>query len=212
MTSLIDSGQHRAIIINNLTVSKDEKILCRIENAVIDHGSVIGITGSNGSGKSTLLRVLAGIETNYQGQCEVDVAASDRVFVHQSPWLFRGTVHDNVEYGLKARSVAWSTRRKQASLWLVRFGIDHLADRSVASLSGGEARRTALARACVLQPRLLLLDEPLADLDLQGIECVVQSLKNLTDSTILISSPTPLPAGLIETSFELNNPTVNRLS
>jgi tungstate transport system ATP-binding protein len=204
MTSLIDSGKHRVITIHNLTVSKHEQILCRLDAAAINHGSVVGITGSNGSGKSTLLRVLAGIETNCQGQCEVDVAIGDRVFVHQSPYLFRGTVHDNVEYGLKARSVSRSTRRKQASLWLERFGIDHLANRSVDSLSGGEARRTALARACVLQPRLLLLDEPFADLDPAGIECVLKSLRQLPDSTILISSPTPLPVNVADKTIDVS--------
>jgi tungstate transport system ATP-binding protein len=203
MTSPTEIRKQPAIAIANLTVSKGEQIIYQIETATITHGSAVGITGPNGSGKSTLLRVLAGIETDFNGKCEIDFAVNDRVFVHQSPYLFRGSVLDNVEYGLKARSVSKATRREQTSLWLEQFGIDHLANRSVNSLSGGETRRTALARAFVLQPKLLLLDEPLADLDPQGIECVVRSLKDLPDSTILISSPTPLPEDVVATSIGL---------
>lgn len=88
-------------------------------------------------------------------------------------------------------------------IWLQRLGLESLAHRSTRSLSGGEARRTALARACVLQPELLLLDEPLADLDAAGIDCVQESLKELPDSTILISSPTPLPNNLVERTIKL---------
>lgn len=89
-------------------------------------------------------------------------------------------------------------------VWLQRLGLAPLAHRSTHSLSGGEARRTALARACVLQPELLLLDEPLADLDAAGIDCVQESLNELPDSTILISSPTPLPQDLVENTINLN--------
>jgi tungstate transport system ATP-binding protein len=209
MTSPSETRKQPAIAIANLTVSKGEQLICQIETATIARGSSVGITGSNGSGKSTLLRVLAGIETNFRGQCEIDFAMHDRVFVHQSPWLFRGSVLENVEYGLKARSVSRSGRRDQAIHWLQRFGIDRLANRSANSLSGGEVRRTALARACVLQPRLLLLDEPFADLDPQGIECVLRSLKDLSDSTILISSPTPLPNNVVITSIALGGPVAN---
>jgi tungstate transport system ATP-binding protein len=204
MTSLSNSKTQPAITIANLTVSKGEQIICQIETAAITHGCTVGITGPNGSGKTTLLRVLAGLETDFNGKCEIDFVMNDRVFVHQSPYLFRGTVLDNVEYGLKPRSVSRSARRKQASLWLERFGIDHLANRAANSLSGGEARRTALARACVLQPRLLLLDEPFTDLDPAGVESVRKSLRQLPDSTILISSPTPLPDNVVEAMIEVS--------
>jgi tungstate transport system ATP-binding protein len=190
--SSAESATRPAITLSNLTVTKGEQIICQIRNATIARGSTVGITGPNGSGKSTLMRVLAGLETDYLGNCDVAFALSDRVFVHQSPYLFRGTVLANVEYGLRARSVSKPARRQLAELWMARFSIEHLAGRSVSSLSGGEGRRTALARACVLEPALLLLDEPLADLDTAGTECVLAALHELSESTILISSPNPL--------------------
>ncbi len=192
MKSSAESATRPAITLSNLTVTKGEQIICQIRNATIARGSTVGITGPNGSGKSTLMRVLAGLETDYLGNCDVAFALSDRVFVHQSPYLFRGTVLANVEYGLRARSVSKPARRQLAELWMARFSIEHLAGRSVSSLSGGEGRRTALARACVLEPALLLLDEPLADLDTAGTECVLAALHELSESTILISSPNPL--------------------
>ncbi|MFT5325160.1 MAG: ABC-type nitrate/sulfonate/bicarbonate transport system ATPase subunit [Planctomycetaceae bacterium] len=203
MTPPAESACRPAITLSHLTVTKGEQIICKVTNAAIARGNTVGITGPNGSGKSTLLRVLAGLETDFEGNVHIDIPLADRVFVHQSPYLFSGTVLENVEYGLKARSVSKPVRRSRAELWLKRFGIGHLASRSARSLSGGEGRRTALARACVLEPELLLLDEPLADLDAAGAELVAQSLKELSGSTILLSSPTPLPQKLTESTINL---------
>ena len=203
MTSPAHPTSRAMINITDLTVTKGGQTICHVANAMITHGSTVGVTGPNGSGKSTLVRVLAEIETAFAGDCVVDASVKDRIFVHQSPYLFSGTVLSNVEYGLKARSISRSIRQEQAALWLDRFGIAHQAHRSVESLSGGEIRRTALARACVLEPKLLLLDEPLADLDPKGIDCVAQALKNLDASTILITSPSPLPVDLTQATISL---------
>ena len=194
----------RAVIqITNLTVTKGEHTICRASAVTAMRGERLGIVGPNGSGKSTLLRVMAGFEPDFAGDCRITSPRNETVFVHQSPFLFRGTVLSNVEYGLAARSVSRSDRRALALDWLKRFGIAALADRQVNGLSGGEARRVAVARACVLKPQLLLLDEPLAELDAAGIDCVRQALAALPDSTILIASPTPLPSGFVEKSVEL---------
>ena len=210
MTSAAETAHPPAIAFSNLTVTKADQVICQVRNATITRGSTVGITGPNGSGKSTLLRVLAGLETDLAGTLQIDIPLADRVFVHQSPYLFSGTVIENVEYGLKARSVSRPARRKLAELWLKRFGIGHLASRSVNSLSGGEGRRTALARACVLEPELLLLDEPLADLDVAGAEFVAQALKELSDSTILLSSPMPLSHDLTESTIDLADASIDK--
>ena len=210
MTPPAESPRRPAITLSNLTVTKRGQIICQVTNATIARGNTVGITGPNGSGKSTLLRVLAGLETDFEGNVHIDIPLADRVFVHQSPYLFSGTVLDNVEYGLKARSVAKFARRELAERWLAHFGIGHLASRSARSLSGGEARRTALARACVLEPELLLLDEPLADLDAAGAELVAQSLKKLSGSTILLSSPTPLPQNLTQSTIDLTGANIDK--
>ena len=139
----------RAVIqITNLTVTKGEHTICRASAVTAMRGERLGIVGPNGSGKSTLLRVMAGFEPDFAGDCRITSPRNETVFVHQSPFLFRGTVLSNVEYGLAARSVSRSDRRTLALDWLKRFGIAALADRQVNGLSGGEARRVAVARAC----------------------------------------------------------------
>lgn len=192
-----------AICIERLSVGREPHIFCRVRELQVAVGMRLGIYGGNGFGKSTLLRVLAGLEKRYHGQCEVAASVRDRVYVHQTPYLFRGTVRSNVEYGLRARAVFAAERNSQSDVWMERLGITALANRAVDRLSGGERRRVALARACVLDPALLLLDEPLADLDEDGVECVRNALQALDRATVLIASPAPLPEGLVQQTWKL---------
>ena len=191
--------------ISSLTVNRGDRTICRAPDVTVSHRERLGITGPNGSGKTTLLRVLAGFEKHFSGTCDVEPPPAEVIFVHQSVFLFHGTVMSNIEYGLKARACSRPTRQQLAREWLARFEIRHLADRSIEKLSGGEARRTALARACVLSPSLLLLDEPLADLDAAGIDCVQTAFAALPDTTIVISSPAALPAGFADRTLELQS-------
>lgn len=190
---------------SDLTVRKADRIICQASELTVSKGEHIGISGSNGSGKTTLLRVLAGIERDFTGTLDVSVEPFECVFVHQAPFLFRGTVLHNVTYGLASRSVPRSQHRSKGLEWLSQLGMAGFADRHVSGLSGGERRRVALARAGILQPQLLLLDEPLSDLDQSGIECVQHLLTRLANSTILLASPTPLPEGFVERTIQLEH-------
>jgi tungstate transport system ATP-binding protein len=141
----------------------------------VRRGEVLAVVGPNGSGKSTLLRVLGLLETPSAGEVRLDgravtptdaLAARRRMAsVFQQPLLARGTVAENVAVGLRFRGVAGSESATRVERWLARFGIAHLRDRSARTVSGGEAQRVALARALVLEPDVLLLDEPFAALD-----------------------------------------------
>lgn len=184
------------INVRDLQVSKDGKTICSIDQLTANRGERVAIFGSNGSGKTTLLRVMAGLEKDFSGQCRIDAGLHDRVFVHQAPFLFRGTVASNVRYGLAARGINRKARKQLVSEWLERFGIAELAGASVRRLSGGEARRTALARALILRPHVLLLDEPLADLDDAGTELFIKAMDAVPESTVVIASPIELPPGV----------------
>jgi molybdate transport system ATP-binding protein len=143
-------------------------------------GQVLGVLGPNGAGKSTLLHVLAGLTPVASGRIELAgrviddagagtfVEASGRPvgFVFQDYRLFPHlTVAQNVAFAPRARGAGRQEAASVAGHWLGRLGLDALADRKPAQLSGGQAQRVALARALAGQPDLLLLDEPLSALD-----------------------------------------------
>ena len=191
------------ITIKQLRVLKNDRTICCVPDLVVASGERVAIRGANGSGKSTLLRVVAGLEKNYQGSCSVSASQRDRVFVQQSPLLFRGSVAFNVMYGLRARGLSHHESESRAKRWLEQVGLSDLANSRVTHLSGGEKKRVALARALILEPRLALLDEPLADLDTEGAAAVAAALDQLPECTILIATPTNLPDQLTSSEFQI---------
>lgn len=185
------------ISIERLEVHRNGVRICHVPELEVRAGERVGILGPNGSGKSTLLKVLAGLDDTARGRCEVDLPLRDRVYVHQHPYLFKGSVLANASYGLRAHGVTGAAAARTAGEWLERLGVAQLAHRSPGGLSGGERRRVALARALALAPRLLLLDEPLADLDESGTALVTRALGELGDVTLLIAAPNDLAADLV---------------
>jgi molybdate transport system ATP-binding protein len=136
-------------------------------------GEVLAVIGPNGAGKSTLLHVLAGLvpahgSVHLAGDDQADLEVRDRRVgvVFQDRLLFPHlSAVDNVAFGPRARGVPRREADAQARDWLDRLGVGELAERTPASLSGGQAQRVAIARALATGPRLLLLDEPFAGLD-----------------------------------------------
>jgi molybdate transport system ATP-binding protein len=143
-------------------------------------GEVVALLGPNGAGKTTVLRAVAGLEPIDDGRIEVDGEVLDEpgsgtfVPTHQRPLgvvfqdhlLFpRLSALDNVAFGLRARGRHRAEARAQAAAWLERVGLADHAGARPRALSGGQAQRVALARALATEPRVLLLDEPLAALD-----------------------------------------------
>ncbi len=191
------------IDIKNLQIQRDSKCICQVDQLSVAAGERVAVLGSNGSGKTTLLRVLAGLANDYSGTCCVAVGCGQRTYLHQQPFLFRGTVLANVRYGERDGGVHSGAGQGGAKGWLDRLQVGHLAERTTTDLSGGERRRVALARALAMRPQLLLLDEPLADLDEQAQAIVCKVLSELADTTLIVASPVALPAGLVEKNFTL---------
>ena len=170
-----------------------ERLLFNIDKLEIEAGAAYVLTGANGAGKSTLLRVLCGLERAevrrlyFLGEALslVPYPRSMRdaiAYVHQHPVMFSTSVAANIAYGLKARGLPGEEIRTRVDEAIAWAGIDHLRGSPPQTLSGGEKQRVALARARVLRPRLLLLDEPTANLDGQAREAVIALIPTLLHS------------------------------
>jgi molybdopterin-binding protein len=158
----------------DLSRSYDGRVVVDVESIEVRAGEVLALLGPNGAGKSTLMRILAALEAPDGGKVLYigrEVAKDDRrlrraaAAVLQRPYLWRGTVAQNVEFGLKARRLPADERRARLGAALETLDIAGLERAPVDGLSGGEAQRVALARALALEPEILFLDEPTADLD-----------------------------------------------
>lgn len=154
----------------------------------VEHGSFFSILGPSGCGKTTLLRMIAGFiapdsgDIVIGGQSMRGVAPNRRPvnMVFQQLALFpMMTVGDNVAFGLARRGMTRAERQKRSHAMLERVGLENAANKRVDELSGGQRQRVAIARSLVLEPTLLLLDEPLGALDLKLREHMKIELKQL---------------------------------
>lgn len=188
------------LTVRGLRKRHGERLLFDIAELTLDAASAYVLTGANGVGKSTLLRILGGLET-----AEVDAVSFEGhpvslhpypqalraaiVYVHQHPIMFSTSVADNIAYGLRARGESKADMKKAVEEAMAWAGVDYLQGTDPARLSGGEKQRVALARARVLKPRLLLLDEPTANLDGSAREQVIALIPTLLEqgSTVVMA-------------------------
>lgn len=164
------------IELKNITYQAHDINILSIPHFQIPEGEFLGIMGPNGAGKSTLLKVMALLDSPasgeilYRGQNvpngtpSLDLRRKFSVALQQS-LLLEGTVFQNIAISLKLRKVPKSVIKEQVNVWMEQFQISHLAKKNVHFLSGGEAQRVNLARAMIVEPEILFLDEPFSALD-----------------------------------------------
>ncbi len=148
----------------------------------LHRGGVLAILGANGAGKSTLLRCLAGLEAEREGEVSQHVEGAVTL-VFQRPAALAGSVAHNVRAAFYGSGRPKEEIARAVRAALDRFEIGPLADRRAGTLSGGELRRLALARAFALEPAVLLLDEPFDDLDSAGQAALSLDLRRVIAET-----------------------------
>ena len=187
-------------VLENVRQIYGGRTVLNVERLEIQARTITGIIGPNGSGKSTLMRILAFVERPASGRVSfqgvpwvrVDLATRRHVtMLSQEPYLLKRSVQANVEYGLKIRGVSDRSARVVEALEQVGLDPDGFARRSWRELSGGEAQRVALAARLVVQPKVLLLDEPTASVDRKSSDLIQRAAldaRNRLGATLIIIS------------------------
>lgn len=161
----------------------------KIQSLEIPKGGIFALLGPNGSGKSTLLRILHFLEPAQTGEIQfegrtiaypVSLALRRRVaMVFQKPVMLSGSVRRNIAFGMRLRG---ESNNKRLQELMEELDLTHLADEAAKNLSGGEAQRVALARALAVQPEVLLLDEPSANLDPHNMRLIEKIIGQVSTS------------------------------
>jgi len=162
----------------------------------VKRGEVFGVMGASGAGKTTLLRVMAAIEQQSSGDMYYDGRVVDErrrdyvriktTMVFQRTILFNTSVYKNIAYGLRLRGHPRGEINRQVRAILKMIGMDAYENKMAKKLSGGEQQRISLARALVLEPELLLLDEPTANLDPSNAANVEEAIKKIRGNTTVV--------------------------
>ncbi|BCS87442.1 ABC transporter ATP-binding protein [Pseudodesulfovibrio sediminis] len=172
------------ISLKNIRQRYAKRTVLSIDSLEIIQGQITGLAGPNGSGKTTLLRLLAFLEQPVEGtitflgkptSIKPNHIHRQVTLLVQEPYLLKRSVFANVAYGLKVRGKNDIPAKVFRALEIVGLDPEAFSKRLWYELSGGEAQRVALAARLVLKPKLLLLDEPTASLDIQSAELVKQA-------------------------------------
>lgn len=170
-----------------------------IKNITIKKNKIYGLVGANGSGKTTLMKILSGLlkinksAIYYKGldikKC-YNILNKNTVYIHQSPYLFSGTVYDNLKYPLHLNKIPETEYNEIIEKALIQLGIQNLKLKRNYELSSGEIQKTAIARALILNREIMFFDEPTSNLDNKSIDILKKTLidKNQKNSTLIVSS------------------------
>lgn len=187
--------------LNNICLQQGDFSL-RVSKLGLQSGRLYVLKGENGSGKSTLLRLLALLQAPQAGEVKffgqpvvwrgpkLKKLRQQITLLEQNPMLFTGSVEKNLAFGLKLRGLSGIALQRRIDQALDIVGLSGFQQRLARELSGGETRRVGLARALCLQPQLLLLDEPTANLDVGQVAALERFLVELPiqEMTVVIAT------------------------
>ena len=182
-------------------------------------GKCILLSGNNGSGKTTLLKIIAGLDTPSRAEIELSGKSHswkstirsirrEIIYLQQQPYLLSGTVESNVSYGLRFTHLNRKQLRESLNDALEWAGLAHVAKHQAKTLSGGVQQRVAFTRAWILKPKVLLLDEPMTNMDIESREQACDLLKRMKSegmSIVITSHDMKIFDGLIDSYFSLSD-------
>lgn len=186
-------------------------VVLAIDQLSIEEGALYTLTGANGAGKSTLLAILSFLVPPSSGQIAFDGEPvrwtrsglcrlrRNVTLLHQDPYLLDASVAGNVGFGLNVRGIRGRSRHGIIEESLAAVGLSGHGERPARELSGGQKQRVALARAIAVKPRMLLLDEPFANMDREStaiLESVITSLPAQGTSILLTTHDPSYPQRL----------------
>jgi molybdopterin-binding protein len=189
--------------IENVFKEYEGKNILENINLRLKRGTTLGVIGPTGCGKTTLLRIIDLIEKPSSGKIYFDgkdVSKSNKEelnyrrkigMVFQKPVVFKGTVLENIQYGLNIRGHDAEPTQYKIKELLESLGLEGYENRKASTLSGGETQRIALARALIIEPEILMLDEPTANLDplsTEKIEEMIEDIQGKNETTIIMAT------------------------
>ncbi|MDG1860302.1 MAG: ABC transporter ATP-binding protein [SAR324 cluster bacterium] len=194
------------------------QILCGVDLSLYP-GKCILLSGKNGVGKTTLLKIIAGLEIpdlakiEFSGKINcwnkaVRSVRKEIIYLHQHPIMFSSTVESNVAFGLRFTSLNRKQRRESVEEALEWAGLMDVAKQQAKTLSGGIQQRVAFTRARIMKPKVLLLDEPMANMDYESREQTYQLLVRMKlagMSLVITSHFMQYFEGIVDQHFKLKN-------
>ncbi|OEG75665.1 ABC transporter [Shewanella colwelliana] len=189
------------VIANNIEMRFGERFLYRFEHLSLAQEQTVHLQGDNGSGKTTLMKMFAGLQAPSAGKIVTQGFSTNpwwrrnpllgkAVYLHQHPYLFDGTVDYNLNYAHPFCQLTRAEIERRTVHAIERAQLGSLLTQQAASLSGGERQRLAIARAWIMRPKLLMLDEPTSNMDKLSQQLVLTMISDLKQqgTGMLISS------------------------
>ncbi|MCG9697962.1 ABC transporter ATP-binding protein [Shewanella sp. Isolate11] len=186
---------------NQIEMRFGDRLLYRFDKLCLSQQQTIHLQGDNGSGKTTLMKLFAGLQQPSLGNIKAEGFGADNwwrrnpllgkaVYLHQHPYLFDGSVAYNLGYVQPFCQLSNQEIHQRTQIAIEMAQLGSLMSQQSADLSGGERQRLAIARAWIMQPKLLMLDEPTSNMDKYSQQLVLNMISNLKDqgTGMLISS------------------------